>query len=509
MKIIKKEGKGQVSLFIVIGLLILTSAGFYFYFANYVAKKQSQLGVKTTQKIPPQIKPIQTYVIACLDKTAKDGLELLGKQGGNIYIDQGGTSFFSGNEEGRSFVYDEDKLKVLYGINKPIGASCDEGDGCLDGCSGDPDCAGATCSGGDKCMIGCTTVDPDCGFSGNCNPDDGCGVASCEEDYCLAFCEPEDTDCYYSTYPNYNFDCSDDGYCVLGCPEDIDCNENSYFVAAPSYPWKCFPYTIASDCSVGQKNLIGYFGRSILIPPLYESDGLNSIQTQLKAYIENNLTQCIDFSSFEEQGFDIDEGDISASVNISSMVNLKINYPLKIKNVRTGEKTTITDFMTNVNFNLKELYNYMKDVVNKDITDISYNIKSEPTGTLIADVQENINDNKDNFVIIKDNGFYLNQKPYEFRFARKNRIPALEYIQNFEKYEGGYLDITLNAYDPDENTLEILYTVTKPDGEEFTVSGRICRVPDLEIGTYDVDVDVTDGIFHDYQSFEIRVISAE
>ena len=113
MKTIKKELKGQVSMFIVVGMIVLISAGFYFYFANYITKKQSQLGVKIAQKIPAELRPIQTYVITCLDKTAMAGLELLGKQGGNIYIEQGGTSFFSDEEENKSFVYDENNLKVL------------------------------------------------------------------------------------------------------------------------------------------------------------------------------------------------------------------------------------------------------------------------------------------------------------------------------------------------------------------------------------------------------------
>ena len=499
-------------MFIIVGLVILTSAGFYFYFANYVAKKQGQLGVKITQKIPAELKPIQTYVTTCLDKTARDGLELLGKQSGNIYIEQGGTSFFSDDEENKSFVYDENGMKVLYGINEPKGASCDEGDGCLANCLGDPDCVGATCSGGDKCVIGCITADPDCGFSVNCNPDSGCDVASCEEgDYCLAHCEEENTfdfDCYYSKNPHYNFSCSDDGYCVLGCSTvDDNCNENGYFVTTPNYPWKCFPYPRASSCSVGEKNLIGYFGRSVLIPPLYESDGANSIQAQLIAYIQNNLSDCIDFSSFEEQGFDISEGDILASVNISSMLNLKINYPLKIKNVRTGDKTTMSDFMTNINFNLKELYNYVKYVVDKDITDISYNIKSEPTVTLRVVVQENAINN-DDFVIIKDNGFYINREPYEFKFARKNRIPALEYIPDYTENEGNIFSITLNAYDPDEDVLEILCKVTKPDGGDFTVSGGICSLNLDMSGTYIVDVNVTDGVFYDHLSFDIDVIEA-
>ena len=83
----KKKGKsGQVTMFIIVGIVILFAFAFVFYIANSAPKKPKP-GITQTARIPADVLPVQNYVTSCLDLVAKDGLELLGKQGGRIKIE--------------------------------------------------------------------------------------------------------------------------------------------------------------------------------------------------------------------------------------------------------------------------------------------------------------------------------------------------------------------------------------------------------------------------------------
>ncbi|MEK6899589.1 MAG: hypothetical protein AABX05_00545, partial [Nanoarchaeota archaeon] len=77
---------GQVTIFIIIGILIL----FVFSGALYLMKKVNQEevtdeGMPIIASVPQEFQPIQSFTENCLSQTARRGLDVLGQQGGYIY----------------------------------------------------------------------------------------------------------------------------------------------------------------------------------------------------------------------------------------------------------------------------------------------------------------------------------------------------------------------------------------------------------------------------------------
>ena len=77
---------------------------------------------------------------------------------------------------------------------------------------------------------------------------------------------------------------------------------------------------------------------------------------QLGEYVEKNIDSCLDFSVFEEQGFDISKGEIviDASINKND-VTFKMTYPIIIGNPVSGKKTEIKDFFVMHKLNQEEI----------------------------------------------------------------------------------------------------------------------------------------------------------
>jgi len=87
------------------------------------------------------------------------------------------------------------------------------------------------------------------------------------------------------------------------------------------------------------------------------------IENEIENYIIDNLKYCINYSLFEEQGFVINEGNLSASVYIrEDKINVKITYPLSIKK---GEATSrLSDFKVEIVSNINKLHIASGEIVN-------------------------------------------------------------------------------------------------------------------------------------------------
>ena len=106
--------KGQITLFIIIGVVVLVAFGLTFYVVSQTTK-----GVKgrPAEQVLEQtiIKPIDDYITTCLTLAANEGLELLGKQGGWLYQ----SEVVPEPAEGNYVVYNE--YKVRYAVVPPEG----------------------------------------------------------------------------------------------------------------------------------------------------------------------------------------------------------------------------------------------------------------------------------------------------------------------------------------------------------------------------------------------------
>lgn len=87
------------------------------------------------------------------------------------------------------------------------------------------------------------------------------------------------------------------------------------------------------------------------------------IERELENYITEKLELCLNFSSFEVQGFEINEGDLSTSITVEEeKVYADVNYPLVIKK---GEETyRMNEFKINTASSLSKLYSASKEIVN-------------------------------------------------------------------------------------------------------------------------------------------------
>lgn len=73
--------KGQLSVFIILGILILIMVGINFYLMN----DTSSLDISDYN--PDSLTPVERFITLCLEDTTEDALLLLGQQGGYIYFD--------------------------------------------------------------------------------------------------------------------------------------------------------------------------------------------------------------------------------------------------------------------------------------------------------------------------------------------------------------------------------------------------------------------------------------
>ncbi len=81
--------KGQVTIFIVIGLVMLLSIFLFLRVKNNIIREEIAPGVSMiVEESPSEFLPIQPFIEKCLIRTAGEGLKILGESGGYIYTGQ-------------------------------------------------------------------------------------------------------------------------------------------------------------------------------------------------------------------------------------------------------------------------------------------------------------------------------------------------------------------------------------------------------------------------------------
>lgn len=83
--------KGQVTLFIVLGIIVMIIIGLGLFVKDLIFDAQIAESADTLFREFEQSSSLNTYLKSCIRKVTNNGLTLLGVQGGYIYVDQGGT----------------------------------------------------------------------------------------------------------------------------------------------------------------------------------------------------------------------------------------------------------------------------------------------------------------------------------------------------------------------------------------------------------------------------------
>ena len=282
-----------------------------------------------------------------------------------------------------------------------------------------------------------------------------------------------------------------------------------YFPDIPSYPWKTFPYTDAT-MTTEIFEVQDIFGVNTM-PPLNRSFGSHSMKTQLETFIEKNIDACLDFSVFKDFNFTKQESEVEVDLNEND-VTIKMEYPIIIRNLVSGETTQLKDFLVKHEVRLGKLHKFVNQLIERDISDINFSISDGSKDNFRVDI---INDvfNNDDLIIITDRESFLDNSFYKYSFSRKNRNPAIYYLApetiTLPKFEPGTFNFTiitndtlitnypedLKALDPDEDIIELNDFSITPDTPK-TIG---CLTP------FDFKVEVTDGELTDYQDITVII----
>ncbi len=104
--------KAQVTIFIIVGIVILfVFAGVLYFMKNTVKDQTTAEGVPLISSVPTEFQPLQTYTENCIRDVSKQGLRLLGQQGGYIYPELTGKYLPTNPTEGNGI--------SLGGVNVP------------------------------------------------------------------------------------------------------------------------------------------------------------------------------------------------------------------------------------------------------------------------------------------------------------------------------------------------------------------------------------------------------
>ncbi len=275
-----------------------------------------------------------------------------------------------------------------------------------------------------------------------------------------------------------------------------------YSTSIPEYPWATFPY---GPINQNTKAFNGIFGINAM-PPLNKSQGPHSIQAQIEAFIDSNMETCLDFSIFRNQGYDIQSSKSKTKVLIGARdVSIASEIPLKITNNNTQEKTELKDFLTVLDVRLSEMYYFAKEIIEKDVGQITFDIKDPANNKNYFNIKvtDNIHQ-KDDLISIEDGQSLVYGQPFEYAFGRKNMAPALYHIRNpvivlppnYIIYQEDILqDSELKAEDPDEDTPIITIKAQLSNPDLPTILDR----PQIKF-----KIEANDGLLSDYQIITVN-----
>ena len=123
--------KGQLTVFIILGLFILLVAGVGIYFYSKTTATVSK-ELPTLASVPKEAEPVSSYVTACLEKTLGEGLKYIGSRGGFYDTSSLNYNFLSPTTQGTNAVQfsRDSKIIIPYWHYMSSDDKCDEAGKC-------------------------------------------------------------------------------------------------------------------------------------------------------------------------------------------------------------------------------------------------------------------------------------------------------------------------------------------------------------------------------------------
>jgi len=278
-----------------------------------------------------------------------------------------------------------------------------------------------------------------------------------------------------------------------------DISHPDYDTEISTYPWEGFPFIGGVEKFAVDEPV---FGANIL-PSIndLESDAF-SIPNQLKKFTENNIETCLDLSAFEEQGFDISNDGLKIDVTINDNdVIFKMQSNITAINLITEEIFELKSFIVKQDVRLGLLHNFVQDIINRDIKDISFDITSLASSTSFAVRVERDVFDQDDIIIVTDTQSKSN---YQYFFARKNRIPALFNLPTTIQVPSSTTKITFYIVNESLSPIEI--KAIDPDEDSLFDNQFSIRNEPIIFDSPSIDIEVvaTDLLLEDFQTITIE-----
>jgi len=421
------EKRGQFTIFVILGFVLVVAFVFLLFVRSFIFQDKLQAEAQRTVNEAIKNTHIDLYVESCLNRVTDDAVYLLGLQGGVLYKSQGGIY---PDPEGIG------KNNTIYvNVSDPYNNS----------------------------------------FYGFLNIS-------------------------HAVVPNLNYTCM--------------------YINVPFYP---FPNTklddimgkyaegyfnVTKNCS-RESGAFGVFNLSKLCNP-YGTNRINvsgeggfpcpaihygeltdnlTIQQQLEVYISNKTSECVNFSIFENIGYNItiiNKPNTTLTFGKEGFT-VQTTYPFKVR-IKGESRTAFADFEVRKKIMLKELYKYLYNLIMTEYQDLFFDIdrkyKFETDYNPAYSIMRWDNPcfhcsegygKYDNLFIVIDNRSEIRGKPLIFNLAIKNRVPALDFystgnaVYNIVAMEGSLINITPYGKDPDETPEKLFYNYSgwKEDYDEW------------------------------------------
>ncbi|MFC1768382.1 hypothetical protein ACFLZX_01335 [Nanoarchaeota archaeon] len=90
------KSKGQVTIFIILGLLVLISVGLIIFFRT-IPEEGLPYEIKSAEELPDELQPVSLYVTSCLNRIGLEALLKIGNRGGYIFPENFGITSVTAN----------------------------------------------------------------------------------------------------------------------------------------------------------------------------------------------------------------------------------------------------------------------------------------------------------------------------------------------------------------------------------------------------------------------------
>lgn len=248
-------------------------------------------------------------------------------------------------------------------------------------------------------------------------------------------------------------------------------------------------------------------GKSAL--PLVRT-GPFSLEAQLSAYVLNQTSACINFSTFDKA---ITSSNLSIEVFINENdVSVVLDADVVIQDV---PQNVIKGFVVKENTRLAKVHGFVSDIISNDISYLDFNMSADYIESGFWDEGIDLTvyyiapNSSYDIIEVKDFASNLRGEPFTFIFARENRPPVLSYIDDSAgkffavDYDSDKVAVDPIVFDPDEDNLTVKVIWSKENGDfikdDFTSPTiKACGDPCV------ANVTVNDSLFVDWQRVTFR-----